>query len=142
MEWDAARGPLFKAQAALQNAYARAGVLSDPGLRRRMVALDVVFVIALTHIPRHHAAVNFWPLNVAFDDLTSALTAFLRRQELPEPELPAPEHLTALAWPKDQDVGIDGVMRYLLERRSSRTSETRQRAAQREIARRRRGEQT
>jgi hypothetical protein len=117
----AAQEPLAAAYRQLREASVRSAVLAEPGIRARMLALDTAMFIAEhdVRIPRAER-VNFWPLAVALDDVHRALTAFRRREDLPEPNFPPADKLSQLAWPEGRTEGIEGVMRYLVEQQRGR----------------------
>jgi hypothetical protein len=91
----------------LREAWVRSTVLADPGIERRVNALDMVIFIAGQDAsnPDRPERMNFWPLSVGFRDLRRALAAFQRREPLPEPDLPDAKGIIALA----HRAGIDGV---------------------------------
>jgi hypothetical protein len=120
MDPRAAQEPLAAAFRQLREASVRSAVLTEPGIRARMAALDTAMFIAEGDTRTGKQAVNFWPLTVALEDVHRALTAFRRGEDLPEPNFPPADKLSQLAWPEGRTEGIDGVMRYLLDEQSRR----------------------
>ena len=85
------------AQLLLREAWARAVVLADAEIDRRLHALDTAMYIASQDISKPgQQQVRMWPLTVAFRDLRAALVAFQRREEPPGAEFPTVEQSCVL----------------------------------------------
>ena len=116
MEKRAAAEPLAQASALLREAWARATVLADAEIARRVRVLDMTVFIAAQEVRQPVSeSTNFWPLGVALQDVRNALAAFQRREELPEAQFPDVKELLELTSTSDGESMLWGVQRHLME---------------------------
>jgi hypothetical protein len=62
------------------------------------------------------AEVNLWAIGVAQRDLRKALAAFQQHEPPPPREFPPPSELVAIAHPRGQGKGLEGIGEWLDER--------------------------
>jgi hypothetical protein len=115
---DEVRDQLRPIHGRVREAWARAGVLTDPELHERMLALDMVlFLVTQPSMPiRRRDDVNPWPVTVAFDDVRQALAAFQRHEDPPEAQFLTRDELSAATNQDRAYVGYAGVANAMFDK--------------------------
>ena len=96
---------------------ARAYLQQQPAIDRAVRILDSVLFLAESDCTSLDSAAeqNFFPLSAAFEDLHDALGAFVNGDDALPPRLPEPNELLQLAYPDGEELGLEGIRRYLAE---------------------------
>lgn len=104
-------------QAKIREAWGTArSSLRDPAIMQANHTLDTILFIAWQDCTTESdVEENFFPIGLAFSDLQDALSAFIVREGAPPPRLPGPEQLNALAYPSGEDLGLEGICRWVAD---------------------------
>jgi hypothetical protein len=90
--------------------------LRDPAIIRANHTLDTILFIAWQDCAAgDDVDENFFPIGLAFSDLQDALSAFIVREKAPVPRLPEPGQLNALAYPDGENLGLEGIARWVAD---------------------------
>lgn len=93
--------------------------LRDPAIIRANRTLDAILFIAWQDCSvERDAEQNFFPIGLAFSDLQDAISAFIVREAPSAPRLPEVEQLNGLAYPDGEDLGLEGIRRWIADQDS------------------------